>query len=71
MDSNRKEGKVAGRVAGQQGNLPSLGVQGMLLEGDICLTVPIWRPKHEAAASVVLFINRRVPSLSREREVST
>ena len=61
MDSYRKEGKVAGRVAGQ-GNLPSLGVQGMLLEGDICLTVTIWR-QHEAAA---LFIRPRVPA-SRER----
>lgn len=47
---------MAGRVAGQ-GNLPSLGVQGMLLEGDFCLTVPIWR-QHEAA---VLFIRPRVP----------
>lgn len=56
MGSYRKEGKVAGRVA-EQGNIPSLGVHGMLLEGDICLTMPIWC-QHEAPA---LVINSRVP----------
>lgn len=61
VGSHGKEGKVAGRVAGQ-GNPPSLGVQGMLLEGDICLTVPIWI-KHKAPA---LFINSHVP-VCRER----